>query len=198
MNLLLAAKSCIASLLAAGPLLFAPLALANDESLRKQTDEARKLATRILSQIRSEMGRELENGGPLRAVVVCKYSAPEITSTISRQSGARVTRISLKPRNRAIGEADAWEQGVLLDFERQIAKGEKAADLEYSAIVHEPVGSYFRYVKAIPMNAACLACHGPTVSEAMKSLLSAEYPHDKAVDYAVGQLRGAVSIKKPL
>lgn len=185
-------------LLAAIGMFLAPVAGASDDEVRKLTEDARKLATRILDQIRGEVVRELENGGPLRAVTVCKYSAPEITSTISRQSGVRVTRVSLKPRNRATGEPDAWEQGILLDFEKRVSKGEKAADLEHASIVQEPLGRYFRYVKAIPMGSACTACHGANISDAVKSMLAAEYPYDKAVDFAVGQVRGAVSVKKPL
>lgn len=191
-------RKIVSGLLTLACMVFTPIASAADEEMRRLTETSRKLATRILDQIRGEVVRELDNGGPLRTIIVCKYSAPEITSTISRQSGARVTRISLKPRNRSIGEPDAWEQGILLDFERKVSKGEKAGDLEHAEIVQEPLGRYFRYVKAIPMSAACMGCHGPNISDAVKASLAAEYPYDKAVDFAVGQVRGAVSIKKPL
>ena len=65
-------------------------------------------------------------------------------------------------------------------------------------VVTEPAGRYFRYMKAIPMGQPCLPCHGPvaTLSEGVKAQLAAEYPHDRAVDYQIGQVRGAVSIKK--
>lgn len=193
-----ASRRRLGRLLAAACLSWPVLAAAGDDELRKHMDEAHKLAARILDQIRGEVVRALENGGPLRAVVVCKYSAPDITSTISRQSGKRITRVTLKPRNRAIGEPDTWEQGVLLDFEKRLSKGEKVADLEHAAIVQEPIGRYFRYMKAIPMGPACVACHGANVSDALKAMLAAEYPYDKATDYAIGQVRGAVSIKQPL
>lgn len=100
--------------------------------------------------------------------------------------------------NRATGEPDAWEQGILLDFERPISNCEKAADLEHAAIVQEPLGRCFRYMKAMPMGSACTSCHGSNISDAIKSLLGAEYPFDNAVDFAVGQVRGATSVKKPL
>jgi hypothetical protein len=32
----------------------------------------------------------------------------------------------------------------------------------------------------------------------VKARLQAEYPHDKATGYGVGQLRGAVTVKRPL
>lgn len=161
-------------------------------------DESRAVANQLMAQIRGELTRELERTGPVRAIIVCKYSVPEITSNLSRQTGMRITRVSLRPRNRALGEPDIWEQRVLLDFENRVAKGEKAEALEYSEVVDEPAGRAFRYMKALPTSQPCLLCHGPGSqhSEGVKALLATEYPHDKAVEYGIGQVRGAVSIKK--
>lgn len=171
-----------------------------DDELRRLTDEARKASVQIMTQIRGEVSKELERTGPIRAITVCKYSAPEITSVISRQFGMRVTRVALRARNRALGEPDPWEQQALLDFERRLAKGEKVEAMEAAEIVQEPAGRMFRYARAIPMGQACLACHGPVagLSEGVKAQLANEYPYDRAVDYQVGQIRGAVSVKKAL
>ena len=179
-------------LLAAGP-----TALAQNGN-KALLDESRAAANQIVSQVRSELMKELERTGPVRAITVCKYSVPEITSNISRQTGMRVTRVALRPRNRALGEPDAWEQRVLLDFENRVAKGEKAEGLEYNEVVEEPAGRVFRYMKALPMAQPCLLCHGPSnqISEGVRSLLATEYPNDKAVEYNLGQVRGAVSVKK--
>lgn len=170
------------------------------EVVRSLVDESRLLSTQIVTQVRSELVKELERTGPLRAITVCKYSAPEITSNISRQTGMRVTRVSLRPRNKALGDPDAWEQKVLLDFEKRVAKGEKIEGLEYHELVDEPAGRYFRYMKAIAMMQACVTCHGQQtqLSEGVRAQLAAEYPLDKAIDYQVGQVRGAVSVKKLL
>lgn len=170
------------------------------EVVRTLVDESRVLSTQIVTQVRSELVKELERTGPLRAITVCKYSAPEITSNISRQTGMRVTRVSLRPRNKALGDPDAWEQKVLLDFEKRAAKGEKIEGLEYHELVDEPAGRYFRYMKAIAMAQPCMACHGPLnqISEGVRAQLAAEYPLDRAIDYQLGQVRGAVSVKKLL
>ncbi len=175
-------------------------AFAADENPEQLLNEARKISSRLLEMVRGEVGRELEHTGPIRAITVCKFSAPELSSTLSRQTGMRVTRVSLRPRNRALGEPDAWEQKNLLDFEKRIAKGEKAESLEISQIVAEPAGRYYRYMKAIPMGQPCLACHGPAsaISEGVKTQLANEYPHDTAVDFQLGQVRGAISVKKSL
>lgn len=173
-------------------------AAADDEMHNKLLEEARKAASMMLSHVRAEVTRELERTGPIRAIVVCKYTAPEVASSVSRQTGMRVARVSLRPRNPALGEADSWEQHVLLDFEKRVSKGEKPEAMEVSEVVSEPSGRYFRYMKAIPTGQPCLACHGPVsgLSEGVKAQLATEYPHDRAVDYQVGQIRGAVSVKK--
>jgi hypothetical protein len=176
------------------------LVFAADADNRQLLDEARKVSARLTGTIRGELVRELERTGPVRAVIVCKYSAPEASAAISRETGMRVTRVSLRPRNRAIGDPDVWEQRTLLDFEKRVAAGESPEGLEYSEVVVEPVGRYFRYMKAIPMEQTCRACHGAAddISQAVKVKLNQEYPRDNAVNYRIGQVRGAVSIKNPL
>jgi len=181
-------------------LLLVPAALAGDDDLRGFSEEARQFSTQIVNQVRSELFKELDRTGPIRAIVVCKYSVPEITSSISRQSGMRVTRVALKPRNRALGEADSWEQKVLLDFEKKVAKGEKADNLEFAEMVQEPAGKSLRYMKALAMAQPCMLCHGPLsqISEGVRAQLASEYPNDKAVEYQIGQVRGGVSVKKSI
>lgn len=168
------------------------------EDLRKLVEEARKVSNDLISQVRGELTKAIELSGPLRAIIVCKYSVPEISSSISRRTGWKVSRVSMKPRNPALGAADAWEQRVLVEFERRAEKGEKSDDLEFSEIVSEPSGRYFRYMKALPVVPLCLNCHGDKMSEAIRVQLATEYPHDKAVGYQLGQIRGAVTIKRPL
>ncbi|MBP9175019.1 MAG: DUF3365 domain-containing protein [Rhizobiales bacterium] len=183
-----------------GTLLFISAGALAEEEMRNLVDDARRASIQLLTQIRGEVTKEMDRTGPIRAIVVCKYSAPEITSVISRQTGMRVTRVALRVRNRALGEADPWEQQALLDFEKRLAKGEKAESLEAAEIINEPAGKVFRYAKAIPMGQPCLACHGPVtgLSDAVKAQLATEYPHDRAVDFQLGQIRGAVSVKKSL
>ncbi|CAB1367683.1 conserved exported protein of unknown function [Denitratisoma oestradiolicum] len=170
------------------------------EDLRKLTDDARTAAKRLIEQTRTELTRELERSGPARAVTVCKFSVPELASSISRQTGMRVTRVSLRPRNRALGEADPWEQRILLDFEKRLAKGENPETLEISEIMDEPVGKTFRYMKALIIGKPCMGCHGSTsdLSEGVKIQLANEYPFDRGTDYQLGQIRGAISVKRSL
>lgn len=173
---------------------------ATEEIPRAALDDARKASTELVTGVRSELLKAIDASGPLRAIVVCKYTVPEIASAISRRYGARVTRVSLTPRNPSLGWGDAWEQKVLMDFDERVARGEKAEALEHAEVVAEPSGKYLRYMKALPMLPACMHCHGPAeqISEPIRQQLAHDYPHDKATGIALGRVRGAVTYKKPL
>jgi Protein of unknown function (DUF3365) len=163
-------------------------------------DEARKASMELLSSVRSELVKAIEASGPLRAIVVCKYTVPEIASAVSRKYGARVSRVSLTPRNPALGWGDAWEQQVLMEFNQRAARGEKLETMEQYRVVDEPSGRFLRYMRVLPMAPACMHCHGPKdqIAESIRQQLEHDYPHDRAVGLTVGQVRGAVTYKKPL
>ncbi len=164
------------------------------------TTESRALATQLIQRLGVALKTELAANGAAGAVSVCRDIAPALAGELSRQSGGRVARVSLKVRNPLLGTADAWEQQILADFERRSASGERVETLEFSATVDEPGGRYFRYMKALPVQPLCLACHGAAdnIPVAVKEILAVHYPHDLATGYAVGQLRGAVTIKHPV
>lgn len=169
-----------------------------EDSLASFIDTSRKMAAEIVRQIGGELRKELDASGPLRAVIVCKYTAPEVASNLSRMTGMRVTRVSLKPRNPALGLPDPWEQKVLADFDRRVAAGHKPEQLEYWELVTEPQGRFLRYMKAIPTQKLCLTCHGPLegITDAVKAQIANEYPYDRATGFREGSVRGAVSVKK--
>lgn len=184
--------------------LFASLALMTSavyaEDISKYQDESRAVAMPFLKQLGSVNQNAVSEGGPEAAIKVCKEVAPQMSSDISRQTGWKLTRVSLKVRNPLLGTPDAWEQKALQEFEARAAKGEKPESMEIAEIVQEPAGKSFRFIKAIPLQAGCVACHGSAeqIPDNVKAHLSADYPHDKAIGYSVGQIRGAVSIKRPL
>jgi len=172
---------------------------AEDAVPRKELEESRAVAMQVLQDYRSQLIRELQLSGPVRALIVCRYGCQEITSAQARKTGWGVSMVSLKPRNAALAMPDVWEQQVLLGFEQRIAKGEQGEGLELFEIVTEPQGRFLRYARAIVVAPLCLACHGPleTLSESVKAQLAIHYPFDKATGYSPGQLYGIVAIKRP-
>ena len=176
--------------------LFAPMAPAQENSL----DESRAVANALMQQLGAALKKEMAAGGPDPAIKVCTQIAPELATKFSLENGWRVTRVSLKTRNPLLGTPDIWEQQSLKDFDARAAAGDAPDKLDFSETVTEPAGRYFRYVKALPVQPLCLACHGGTdqISEPVKARLKQHYPHDRAVGYVPGQIRGAISIKRPI
>jgi len=183
-------RSCVALLLAALPL----------TALADQTMEARALASQMIQSLGAALKKELAANGPDGAVSVCRDIAPAIAGELSRKSGGRVARVSLKTRNPLLGVPDVWEQQVLAEFDRRAAAGEKIESLEYSETTDEPQGRYFRYMKALAVQPLCLSCHGraENIPDQVKAKLAIEYPHDQATGYELGQIRGAITVKQPI
>lgn len=164
------------------------------------TAGARQAAAGRQQQLAGKLLSEIKERDPEAAIEVYKSLAPEAAAQKLHETGWRITRVSLKPRNPALGSADAWEQRVLADFDARAARGEKPDSIEYAEVVSEPQGRYFRYMKALPVAPLCLNCHGSgdAMSPGVKARLARDYPHDRATGYALGQLRGAISVKRPL
>lgn len=159
-------------------------------------DEARKVATMLPPKLLASLQEEIGKSGPEGAIPVCRDMAPKIAGEISAQTGWKIRRVSLKARNDARATPDAWEKAALEDFDRRAAAGEPPAQLEKGG----RVGDEYRYVKALPVQPLCLGCHGPAeqLSPAVKSALKQHYPNDRATGYSVGQIRGAISVRRPL
>jgi len=156
-------------------------------------EESRALVQAFGSRLKGELKKGLEQGGPVAGVNICKDVAPQIASELSRQSGARVMRVSLRYRNPG-NSPDEWQVHVLEDFESRAAATEKPAALEY--FVTENDGRD-RYMSAIRIDGVCLACHGETLAPPLQERLDAEYPHDQATGYKLGDIRGAFSVSWP-
>jgi hypothetical protein len=173
-------------------------AIADD--LAKFQDDSRMVVKDMVAKLGGALQKEMAANGPAATIKVCKELAPAITSELSRKTGQRVTRVSLKTRNPLLGSPDAWEQKVLADFAVRLEKKEDPATIEYAEIVTEPQGKFMRYMKAIPTPDVCLKCHGAPEMTApqVREQLATEYPFDRATGYSSNQLRGAFSIKKAL
>ncbi|MFA6972143.1 MAG: DUF3365 domain-containing protein [Gallionella sp.] len=168
------------------------------DELSQYSIDARAVAMPFLKQLGEINKKAISEGGPESAIQVCRDIAPKMTSDISRQTGWKMTRVSLKVRTPLLGTPDAWEQNQLQAFAARAAQGEKPETMEVSEIVQEPAGKSFRFMKAIAIQPGCLSCHGEQIPENVQAKLNADYPHDKATGYSTGQIRGALSIKRPL
>ena len=171
-----------------------------DADTQSRVEAARAVTGDFLKQLGGTMMREMKAGGPTAAMQVCRDVAPGIANDISLEKGWKVTRVGTRVRNPMLGLPDAWEQRVLQDFEKRAAQGEKFETMTFYEVVEEPAGKSLRFMKAIGTAPKCLACHGSAeqIAQPIHTQLQSLYPHDRAINYKVGDLRGAVSIKQPI
>jgi hypothetical protein len=178
------------------------LAISNtgEADVQARVAAAKTVSAEFLKQLGTAMKKEMKAGGPVAAMKVCRDIAPQIADDVSLKNGWKVTRVGTRTRNTMLGLPDAWEQGVLKDFEKRAAQGEKFDSMSYYEVVDEPDGKSLRFMKAIGVAPQCLMCHGAPeqIAEPVRAQLQALYPHDRATGYKPGDLRGAVSIRQPL
>jgi hypothetical protein len=171
-----------------------------EDGMAARREAAQRTVKAFMQELVSALKKEMKAGGPAGAVSVCSDLAPTIAGRISREKGWRVTRVGTRVRNPLLGMPDAWEQKVLIDFQKRADKGEDIGTMSFSEVVTEPSGKFFRFMKAVPVGQQCLVCHGSEsqIAPQVRKILRERYPHDKAINYKAGDLRGAISIKEPL
>jgi hypothetical protein len=160
---------------------------------------AREVALRIIEETRDLMQVEVRARGPAGALQQCSNIALGLAKQHEHE-GWRVRRVSVKYRSPA-DAPDDYEARVLGEFAALKAKGELGIDTEHAEVVTDEGRTYLRYMRPIVMGSpVCLSCHGgprdipPDVQAELRRL----YPDDKATEYQVADLRGAVSVKLPL
>lgn len=149
---------------------------------------ARDAAEELTSALKRTLGAELAASGVAGAVTVCAEVAQDIALEHTTDA-VRVRRVSLRTRN-PLNRPDAWEQDRL---ERMEAA---AGDDEVVEVVAGDRGRALRYLKPIRVGAVCLQCHGATdaIDPEVLARIRETYPEDRAVGYATGDFRGAVSV----
>lgn len=164
------------------------------------TTETKKTVLPVVPKVVNAMQEAVAARGVAEAIPVCKDQAPKLIKEVRDSTGWSIRRVSLKTRNAERGTPDLWEARVLADFDIRAANGEKPETLEIGEIVTIDGKPVFRYMKALPAGEVCLKCHGPVdgLDAGLKAKLKESYPHDLATGYSQGQIRGALTVKRPL
>ncbi len=171
-------------------LLTACASAAADDVPAALEEEARGVAAQFAAALKPRLLAAIEAGGPTHAVTVCADEAPAIAAKLSATSGWQVSRVSLKPRNPQAAP-DAWEAEVLRAFAAQKASGETPAPVSARR------DGEIRLLSPQLTAPLCLTCHGAP-SGALAATLERLYPEDMATGYSLGQVRGAISVRRAL
>ena len=158
-------------------------------------EQARQASMALGKALKQELVTAMQKGGPVEAIAVCNLKAMPLTEQVSQETGWQVGRTSLKVRNPA-NIPDDWERQQLQQFQTRFKAGEPMASLEASTTEQRNGKTVQRFMKAIPVQGACLACHGTELAPAVAQKLDALYPHDRARGYQLGDLRGAFTLER--
>ena len=173
-----------------------PMAVLADAYSPEWVAESRAMAQALGSELKAELGKAMEKGGPVSAIGVCKSRAPEIAARLSKESGADVRRTALRVRNPA-NAPDPLEKLLLEQFRVELANGGVELPLQAAFEINRGGMVERRFMQALPMDGVCLACHGSTLDPTVAAAIAREYPEDHATGFAPGELRGAISIIWP-
>lgn len=155
-------------------------------------------AEQALQRLRAAMMAEMQKAmqiGAKEAISVCRHLAPEIEEKIEAETGWEIRRTGLKvrnPDNAPVGD----ERALMQSMELKAMAGQDPSMLRTIGIVERDGRKTVRFMQAVPTFDTCLACHGSNIDPAVISEIRALYPHDEAVDYMVGDIRGAFSLYK--
>ncbi len=153
----------------------------------------------FMKSLKSILINQIQTNGVAKAVSVCSDTAQVLTNNYGIKKGVYIRRVSLKNRNEN-NSPDDFEKKILNKFELLKQNNELNDKTEHFEIVKESEFTYLRYLKPILIQAECLNCHGGEndMMPEVKELIAQTYSNDKAVGYNIGDLRGAVSLKKAI
>ena len=179
--------------------LFVQCSEKKNEVSEDQLNAMRTTSTDFMKKLKGILIEQIQTGGVVQAVAVCSDTAQLLTNEFGVERGVFIKRVSIKNRNKN-NYPDDFEKRALNRFELLKQNNELNNETEYAEIITEGDYKYLRYLKPILVQAECLNCHGNQVDmmPEVSNLIVQEYPQDKATGYIVGDLRGAVSIKKSI
>lgn len=175
----------------------APLTAQETASPDALTVEARGIVKSFAGELLTTLQAAMKDGGTVGGMAACNVAAPTIAADAAKRSGWSVGRTALKVRNRA-NAPDAFEYKALQEFLTAAKAGDDLAKLERLETVTENGKRTIRYMKAIPTAEPCLACHGSDLKPETAQAIADLYPADQANGFALGDLRGAFTLKRAL
>lgn len=154
-------------------------------------------SAQLMEQLAARLQAAMAEDGPVGAVNVCGDVAQEMTTEFSRMQGIQVRRVALRHRN-PLNAPDAFERPWLENAEGSRAEDPVGAYGELIPATATAAGEY-RHLSPIYLKPLCVTCHGSPeqIPAEVQAVLAERYPDDAAAGFAIGQMRGAVSVRIP-
>lgn len=186
------AKSIALISLSSAVLLAAPLDT-QDKKIKRAIELGNTSSKILLKTLKTKMKKHMADGGAMEAFSFCSDEAYSLTDSVNKTlpSGITTKRISLKYRNPA--NAPKEDEANVLNSIETLKKSNVVLPEYFIEKVDE---NRFKYYKPIVINdKACLKCHGePSKDVELRRAINERYPIDKAKNYEMGDVRGAVVV----
>lgn len=175
-----------------------PACQKNEPTPEQKTSDAERIqraqeaSAALMKSLGGQLKSALQNGTPASAIHVCQQLAQPLTGSTSKAFGdLEIARTALKVRNSA-NQPDVLDQKVLTAWQ---ALQNNKQTLPGHQIITAEDGSTIVY-KPIITQQICLKCHGEpdAFSPELVQSLNQLYPNDQAINFTVGELRGAFKI----
>lgn len=160
----------------------------------KAKDIGKESSTTILYHLTTKLIKKMGEKGTVGAAEFCSLQAIPITEELEKKLNVKIKRISQKNRNPK-NAPTSRENEVFKHFAKQI--DEKSQEY-YMEKIQEQDQVFVHYYRPLYIAPVCLQCHGSKLSKPLKKILAKKYPHDKAVDFKVGNIRGLLKVSIPV
>lgn len=152
-----------------------------------------QLASASQKALLAQVSQSLAAKGPVQTISFCHEQVSGIMDSLTSAAGAKISRISDRPRNPQ-NQAQGQEQQIMDYFKIQTSP--------VDTLIMDASGAV-TYYKPIHLGLeACLQCHGTPgeaggINQNTLDKLTLLYPQDQATNYKMGEVRGAWKIVFP-
>ena len=184
-------------LLMIGMLLFA-CKRANNEIPAKMKEKIASIGASasqdLLKTLKSHLMEAMQQEELVDAFEFCAVQAIPLTEEVNDRlpQTVEVKRVSLKFRNPA-NKPDPMDEEALKSLANSLAQTDSLPKF----LIMRERDHIYRYYKPLQIAKPCLKCHGAreTIDEQVLNSLRENYPEDNALNYKLGDLRGAVRVR---
>lgn len=149
-------------------------------------DRADKAAKLMMTRLFARLQESVSEGGPAKAVEVCRDAAPAIAREVGGETGLRLGRMSHRLRNPRNAPPE-WAADFL-----KVSVTEGAPDQGWQPVAFFGPDGLGGLVIPIITKPMCVTCHGKDdeIPNEVKAALRDAYPDDRARGFGPGSLRG--------
>ncbi len=151
-----------------------------------------EIAASTFKTLSAQLQAALKRGGVKEAVPFCQLKAYPLVDSLSEIHRARIRRTTFKVRNPK-DRPDSVETAILKKMEALHAAGQPLRP-----VIQRLSPDTVLFAAPILTQPFCLQCHGQPgvdIDASDYELIRQLYPHDQAIGYRAGDLRGMWSIR---